>query len=392
MSSRRRPSRKKKSTLGRNIVIILVLLTLVVVFAISACGDTNSNEDTEQPSEIQTPEETPEPTPEPTPTPEPEETPEPTPVPDGAHINPLTGLPVDEDISMNRPIAVMMSNIQVALPMNGITQADIVYEIPVEGGITRMMAFFQEYSDLPTIGSIRSVRHTNVDIAGVHDAMILTSGGSPLALSLINSRGVTYLPEGGRFNSIYFRNNSRISGRTLAGEHSVTTNGELLSSHIPTFDIRTTHEDDFSQPLNFTDNATPVGGSTANEIIVRFGGKSSTFNFNADRNAYYMSQFGNPFVDANNSEQVSFTNIIVIKTSVTALQGPHGGSGRRDIEVVGTGQGFFAHGGQFIPITWSRADEFSPFVYTLSNGSELEVGRGNTYIAIAPLSETIDFN
>ena len=74
-------------------------------------------------------------------------------------VNPLTGEETAADISGNRPCAFMINNIRIAQPQLGISKADIIWEAPVEGGITRMMAVFQDVSDVETIGSLRSSRH-----------------------------------------------------------------------------------------------------------------------------------------------------------------------------------------------------------------------------------------
>lgn len=48
----------------------------------------------------------------------------------------------------NRPVAVMTENTHVTLPQYGIGNADIIYECPVEGGITRLMTIYQDYASL----------------------------------------------------------------------------------------------------------------------------------------------------------------------------------------------------------------------------------------------------
>ena len=73
-------------------------------------------------------------------TPEPEAEPEPV-VPAG--MNPLTGLPMEPEYERNRPVAVMLNNLKKAQPQLGNAQADIIYEVPAEGGITRMLAVYQ---------------------------------------------------------------------------------------------------------------------------------------------------------------------------------------------------------------------------------------------------------
>ena len=98
----------------------------------------------------------PEPTTAPVQTTEPTPTPEPT--PELKYVNPLTGEPTAEDLSGKRPIAIMLNNLKAALPQHGVSQADIIYEIPAEGGITRMLAVFQSVDGVGAIGSGRSAR------------------------------------------------------------------------------------------------------------------------------------------------------------------------------------------------------------------------------------------
>ena len=58
--------------------------------------------------------------------------------------NPLTGeLGYAESAVGKRPVAVMVNNLKGALPQYGIAEADIIYELPVEGGITRLWQFMQ---------------------------------------------------------------------------------------------------------------------------------------------------------------------------------------------------------------------------------------------------------
>ena len=54
----------------------------------------------------------------------------------------LTGKIVDKKIGRKRPYAIMLNNIYGAIPQAGIERADVVYEAPVEGAITRLMGIF----------------------------------------------------------------------------------------------------------------------------------------------------------------------------------------------------------------------------------------------------------
>ena len=65
----------------------------------------------------------------------------------------LTGKLVPESIGRTKAISVMLNNIQAALPQSGIANAEVVYEAPVEGGITRLMGIFEDYQDVDRVGA-----------------------------------------------------------------------------------------------------------------------------------------------------------------------------------------------------------------------------------------------
>ena len=75
---------------------------------------------------------------------------------DGQMQSYLTGEWKEEDVVKRRSMAVMIPNNKAALPQYGISLASIIYEAPVEGRITRLMAFFEDYDDLVCVGPVRS--------------------------------------------------------------------------------------------------------------------------------------------------------------------------------------------------------------------------------------------
>ena len=79
-------------------------------------------------------------------------------IPEGMVKSYLTGEYVKEEIGSRRPVAFMMSNSRDAVPQSGIANAGVIYEAPVEGGITRLMAIMEDYDQLEKIGSMRSCR------------------------------------------------------------------------------------------------------------------------------------------------------------------------------------------------------------------------------------------
>jgi len=319
--------------------------------------------------------------------------PAPTPEPELDSFNPLTGLPLDEARTRDRPLAVSLSNVPEALPMNGVSEADIIYEVLVEGGLTRMLALFQDTMYVPKIGSIRSARHYTADIAHSYNAIFVTAGGSPQAYREVRAEGVTHLDEvGGTRREIFQRDRNRVPGRRFESLHSVVITGDRVRRWFPQYDFELQHDRNYELGLVFVEDGTPERGSIANDVVVNFSsGKSTTFKYSSSENAYHMRQFNNTeFVDANNNKKPAFTNILILHTRVTGIA--NDGSGRRNVETVGEGEGYFVNGGRYIEIDWFREDKEAPFVYTLKNGSILELGAGKTYICIIPTNMTATFS
>ena len=304
-------------------------------------------------------------------------------------VNPLTGLPTDKYLTNTRPLAIMINNAPDAQPQLGVSQADILYETLVEGGRTRMLAIYQDVSDVGVIGSIRSARPCYVDIAQSYDAVYIFAGASMEAYSILANRNITRLDGvNGRLTQIYYRDSQR--ARTMSFEHTLVTSGERIMRWLPTYDFRLEHEPGYERALLFAEDGAPSNGSPASDFVVRFSsGKSTTFSYREDSGRYYLGQFAGAYRDGNDNVQLSFTNVLILKTSINQIPGDS--EGRLRIATTGSGVGYFACGGEYIEIEWSRDGEGSQFEYWLKDGSQLVLGQGKTYICIIPNNVNVDF-
>lgn len=302
------------------------------------------------------------------------------------YTNPLTGMDSERELIKLRPIAVMMNNLYEAQPQLGISKADIIYEIPVEGGITRMMALFQDPSSVAVIGSIRSARHYYLDIAQCYDAVYIHAGGSPIAYDEIVNRGITNIDGvNGRRTDIFYRDDSR--AESMGYEHSMVTSGGLLSAYLPSYDIQLNHPSGYFAGLYFTDDGTPQDGREAKSVTVNFNNSKSTwFSYDTEIGKYLAGQYDGDYTDGNDETQVSVTNIIVLKAEMEVIDD----EGRLDIKLTGSGDGYFFCGGKYVPLTWSRRTYDSQFTYTTKEGRELVLGRGQSYVCIIPITGSVD--
>lgn len=297
-------------------------------------------------------------------------------------VNVLTGLPIEEESVNNRPIAVMLNNLKAALPQSGVSKADIIYEAPAEGGITRMLAVYQSVDGVGNIGSVRSTRSYYLDLVQGLDAILLHAGASAYAYQDIKSRGVTALDcihGGGYEGTLYWRDKNRI--KKVGYEHSVFTSGERIERLFPTYSFRKTHKTGYTYGMQFADDGTPAGGSDASRISVKFSKyKTGVFTYDPRTRLYKAAEYGAPYVDGGTGEQVAVTNVLVLKTGISVINGDT--AGRLDVDLVGSGKGSFACGGKMVDILWRKASHSSPFVYTLTDGTPVVFGRGKSYVNI----------
>ncbi len=273
------------------------------------------------------------------------------------------------------------------MPQLGISEADIIYEMLVEGSITRMCAVFQQVDDDLILGSIRSARHNYIDIVKAYDALYVHAGGSDYAYADLDSRDVDHLCAVTGRGDLFYRDQERLA--TMAIEHTLCVTGENIWKYFRDIaGTRLTHNDDYACNMIFSENVAPVNGQSATEVTVNFGlGKNTIFNYNPDTEKYTAFQYDENYIDGNNDEIVEFKNIIVIQTSVVKKDP----SDCKEITLTGSGNGWFICNGQISEITWSRSDNDAQFEYTYSDGTSVEYGVGKTYVCVIANSGSVVF-
>lgn len=354
--------------------LLYLILALTLLLSLTACGEDNPEELTPEPSAsatVSTATPSPSPTPKPTETP-PEETPEKSEIME----NPLNGLALEEPYAA-RPFAVMLNNLDVALPHCGVAAADIIYEVLVEGGITRMDALYTDMQSAGKIGPIRSIRPYYLDIDLAYGAVIGHAGGSEEAYSRIANEHLENVDgvRGSYADGVFYRDPERMP---RGSEHALFSTGENLYNCAASLGYPLTVED-YDSGLTFTEDGTPEDGEPAETIAIRFSNyKSTTLTYDEDTGTYSAVQFGQDYIDGNTGEKVTFRNVLAIFADTRQIDD----YGRLSVTLNGTGSGYYACGGEYVPINWSRSGTSGRFVYTLENGTEVTLGVGKTYIAV----------
>ena len=298
--------------------------------------------------------------------------------------DPLTGETTSTDLSRQRPYAVVINNIDVAQPQCGVSKASIIFEVPVEGYITRMLALYTDISDAGKLGSIRSARPCYVSICRAFDGIFVHAGGSTKAYNDLRNNNVDDMDGvlGGADAAAFYRDPNR---QAYGIEHSMFINAEDVLKTTELMGYRTTLSQDYPGfGLHFTDNATPAGGSDASYIDINFrGGKHSKLTLEKS-GLYSMDQYGDDYIDDNTGEEVLFRNVLILRAEMQdGYDASNESTPRVYMALTGEGTGYFACGGKMEDIYWTRKNEDSPFQFFTDKDhtAPLNLGVGTSYVA-----------
>ncbi len=319
--------------------------------------------------------------------------------------NPLTGEKV-EALTNNRPYAVAIDNSKGAMPQHGVAQADIVYEMLIEGETRCMGVYYDMASVTGSIGDIRSARRDFIRVAMAYDAIFVHNGQSPRQGSQYDkySAEVTFEETGWEHidgNSTGYKYFHFERQDTHESTHTMFIKPEKVLQAAEELGLTVTRSESLDVGLKFDEEAFFVGDS-AKKIQVWFNlsqstsekwHKYTTLTYNEDTGLYEAYQKhsgysgGETYVDGNTGETLTFRNVLVLHTPNETLKNKNGWM---KIDVTGEGTGYFACNGQMVAIKWSRPTESDPYTYTLENGTPITLGVGKSYIAIVPMTGHID--
>lgn len=328
----------------------------------------------------------------PTTEPETEPTTEPTTVPttepEPAFRSPLTGEGMEEQM-VNRPIAVVVNNVKAAQPQHGVSDADILYEILAEGGVTRCLAVFSDISMVGDIGSVRSARTYFIDLARAYDAILIHAGKSEYAQKEFSSSGMNHFDGLSGMAASYFYRSTARKNAGYSYEHTLFTSGDRIAKLLAKQDKYDLTREAIDFGWTFAEEP-QLEGEAANKIVVQFlkgGKKKTTLEYNAETGLYEAYQHNGEYIDGNSGETLSFRNVVIIKARTTYdNDGSH-----QFVDLVATGDGWYACDGKIVPIKWTRTEKKGPFIFTHTDGTPIELGVGKSYMAVTPGTGVITY-
>ncbi len=287
--------------------------------------------------------------------------------------DPLTGLPRDEDAPAGtRPLAVLIDNLQAALPQRGLQQADLVFEAVTEGGVTRLVAVFSDYAAMPQTGPVCFAREPQLRLTLGLDTLYLFAGASPEAKELL----AQYRPEAAVLDARDRTGALSLDAQrslSTAIEHCWFTDGELFSAAAQRYELACVPEGAPRAAFQFVppdQEPRRLSDGDAGEVYVRFSSyANSAFTYDADAGQYVKSQFGAPHIDENTGEAVTFDNLLILFSA---------GADAAD------GEGFYVCGSRYEAVRWAREAPDAPLcvLTTDENPTLAAINPGRTYVAM----------
>ena len=291
-------------------------------------------------------------------------------------INPLTGeTGFNKNAFEVRPVAIVVENLRPARPQWGIGSSDIIVEGEVEGGISRMLWLYADYTAVPEkVGPIRSARPSYVKFAEFFDAIYVHWGGSHNkadykgGYSVIKSHHIDNI-DGMKGGALFGRDKTR----SVSSEHRGIINGKKLPSTIEDKGFRTALDKEKTSVLYFNDSVIDAGSEKASKINAKFSSRTDTRKFTYKDGKYHSNDW---------ETDVAFQNVVVLMDETKYITTPYKGSSTTYINYQYKGtSGYYASNGTKTEITWKVKDRK---IYLMDlNGNPLKINPGKTYIGLA---------
>ena len=277
-------------------------------------------------------------------------------------LSPFTGEPVK---SLGPVLAVKIDNIVYARPQTGINDADIVYVLPVEGGLTRFMAIFSSHFPR-VIGPVRSARRDDLQLLGQFGRPAFAfSGAQGQLLPIVEKARIVNLYAG--VAAGYYRNYSRPAPYNLYAHTAVLLSQAKRATRAKSIGFR------FGPP--------PAGGRVIRSESVTYPAARFSFTWSAGTGRWLVSMDGTP---AKTTSGVRFAAATVIIQHTVVRKSGFLEYGRPPPFAVTTGHGTATvlRNGRAYQARWSRPDWNGGTTFTTLAGKPMTFARGQVWILL----------
>jgi Protein of unknown function (DUF3048) N-terminal domain/Protein of unknown function (DUF3048) C-terminal domain len=304
---------------------------------------------------------------------------------------PLTGKPARLGAVDKRPLVIKIDNVPAARPHYGITQADMVFEILVEGYVTRLAAVFQS-QDPKTIGNIRSARLADRSLTPMVRGALVYSGTSSYEMPLIQGDATDgkYVDLSADYTSGYYRVTFRPGPYNMftsatAMRQAIAAKGADGSQSVPAWPF-------FADPEHAAAIGGMAGALAATDLVIPYREDTSRVEYKYDAESRTYSRWQSAAdksvrdVDAANNQPVAAANVVIIQTEIWEVPQivDAAGAHAHDMRLTGTGNASIFRDGLRQDGTWSRVSDTDPFVFKSQSGERIILDQGQTWVHVIP--------
>ncbi len=304
----------------------------------------------------------------------------------GSDRNPLTGEVVTDTANLDRrPIAVKISNspAKYTRPQSGLSQADLVFEHVTEGPITRFTAVIYGQTP-PNMGPIRSARLIDLEIPAMYDAALAYSGSSiGVSRKLFSSDFASRILRS--HEPGYYR-----TGEDKPYEHTLYAHP---AEFWPALEAKGENRaPNFITYMAFSSEPPPRGGSASRVTINYQNWTIIDWRYDPENGRYFRWVDGETHKDANNDEQISAANVVIIlaihelDTTICEFQSEDSCLVFSTlVHLWGEGPATLFRDGLQYEARWRRSDRGDLLSLVDENGLALPLQIGNTWFQVIPL-------
>jgi hypothetical protein len=285
----------------------------------------------------------------------------------------LTGIQVDPAVANSTVTAIMIENSDEARPQSGLSQAGIVFEALAEGGITRFMALYQEgQGNATSIGPVRSARPYFIDWLLPFNAAYAHVGGSPDALSDIQSLNVRDMNQ--FYNGNYY---TRVTNRDAP--HNVYTSIATLDSLEQSKGWTTSSFIGFPRKADAPAKAPAV---TSIDFNLSTPDMEVHYVYDPSLNSYLRNEGGSQMIDANTNKQLEPKVVIAMVVPWTDGALDSSGAYYTNYADVGSGTAYIFQDGNLVQGNWQKSSQTNQLQFTDSaSGAPIKLDAGQTWIS-----------
>jgi Protein of unknown function (DUF3048) N-terminal domain/Protein of unknown function (DUF3048) C-terminal domain len=278
-------------------------------------------------------------------------------------VSPFTGEPVR---ALGPVLAVKIDNIVLARPQTGLTGADIVYVLPVEGGLSRFLAVFSSHLP-PVIGPVRSAREDDLELLRQFGRPAFAySGAAPHLLPFVHRARVVDLYAG--LAGGYYRSAARVAPYNLYARTA-----QLVAE---------AHGASKAHDIGFRFGPAPAGGHATTSRSVAYQAASFTFRWAAKAGRWLVWMDGKPAGTTENG-QLGAATVVIQYTTVRTSRFLEYGQRPPYAVSTGSGTGIVLRGGQAYDVRWSRPSADGGTRFTTASGQPMTFARGPVWIVLA---------